>query len=125
MIEKNYEIILYGATGFTGQLCAKYLIDNYADLNWAIAGRDKEQIISFKTNTNDHFLLDEHHPLRVEIKSSTQEPSPYVLVRENLEGLLSRNVYYKLVNISVTRKLKHKKIVGIWSRNKFFELGEP
>jgi len=94
-------------------------------VDFSIAGRDKEQIISFKTNTNDHFLLDEHHPLRVEIKSSTKEPSPYVLVRENLEGLLSRNVYYKLVNISVTRKLKHKKIVGIWSRNQFFELGEP
>ena len=94
-------------------------------VDFSIAGRDKEQIISFKTNTNDHFLLDEHHPLRVEIKSSTKEPSPYVLVRENLEGLLSRNVYYKLVDISVTKKLKHKKIVGIWSRNQFFELGEP
>ena len=52
MIEKNYEIILYGATGFTGQLCAKYLIDNYADLNWAIAGRDKDKLEQLKLDLN-------------------------------------------------------------------------
>ena len=27
----------------------------------------------------------------------TQEPSPYILVRKNLEALISRNVFYQLV----------------------------
>ena len=31
-MEKNYEIIVYGATGFTGKICCKYLKDKYADL---------------------------------------------------------------------------------------------
>ena len=34
---------------------------------------------------------------RVEFSEKTNEPSPYLLVRKNLEGLISRNVFYQLV----------------------------
>ena len=51
-MQKKYEIVLYGATGFTGQLCAKYLMNNYPDLNWAIAGRDKEKLELLKSDIN-------------------------------------------------------------------------
>ncbi len=37
---RNYDIILYGATGFTGQLTARYLATQRQPLRWAIAGRD-------------------------------------------------------------------------------------
>ena len=43
-MDKKYEIIVYGATGFTGQICCKYLRDNYPDLVWAMAGRNKEKL---------------------------------------------------------------------------------
>jgi Uncharacterized conserved protein len=43
-MDKQYEIILYGATGFTGQICCKYIRDNYNDLIWAIGGRNKEKL---------------------------------------------------------------------------------
>ena len=49
-MEKKYEIILFGGTGFTGQLCAKYFKENYSDLNWAIAGRNKEKLEKIKEN---------------------------------------------------------------------------
>ena len=45
---KNYQIILYGATGFTGKLCAEYFRENYPDLNWAIAGRNKNKLEALK-----------------------------------------------------------------------------
>ncbi|MES2445093.1 MAG: saccharopine dehydrogenase NADP-binding domain-containing protein [Pseudomonadota bacterium] len=37
----EFDIIVYGATGFTGRLVAEYLTNNYADgsLAWAMAGR--------------------------------------------------------------------------------------
>ena len=39
-MDKKFDIIIYGATGFTGSLGAKYM-DKYSnDLKWAIAGRD-------------------------------------------------------------------------------------
>lgn len=37
----EFDIIIYGATGFTGRLVAEYLTNNYADgsVTWAMAGR--------------------------------------------------------------------------------------
>ena len=47
-MDRVYQIILYGATGFTGRLCAKYLRDNYPDIKWAIAGRNKQKLEDLK-----------------------------------------------------------------------------
>ncbi len=52
-MERKYQIILYGASGFTGKLCAEYLQKNYSDLNWAIAGRNKKKLENLK---NSHSL---------------------------------------------------------------------
>lgn len=49
-MEKKYEIIVYGATGFTGQICCKYLRDNYNDLVWAIAGRNGDKLDQIKSD---------------------------------------------------------------------------
>ena len=51
-MDKKYEIIIYGATGFTGQICCKYLRDNYPDLVWAMAGRNKEKLEQIKSDFN-------------------------------------------------------------------------
>ena len=48
MDSRAYQIILYGATGFTGRLCAEYLRDNYPDIKWAIAGRNKQKLEDLK-----------------------------------------------------------------------------
>ena len=47
-MDRAYQIILYGATGFTGRLCAEYLRDNYPDIKWAIAGRNKQKLEDLK-----------------------------------------------------------------------------
>ncbi len=39
MAEREFDIIVYGATGFTGRLVAEYLVQAYPDRNWAMAGR--------------------------------------------------------------------------------------
>ncbi|MES2989687.1 MAG: saccharopine dehydrogenase NADP-binding domain-containing protein [Pseudomonadota bacterium] len=36
---REFDIIVYGATGFTGRLVAEYLAANYSDVKWAMAGR--------------------------------------------------------------------------------------
>ena len=44
MHNRPYDIIVYGATGFTGKLVVEYLIEHYGVNNklftWAIAGRN-------------------------------------------------------------------------------------
>jgi short subunit dehydrogenase-like uncharacterized protein len=51
-MDREYQIILYGATGFTGKLCAEYLRDNYPKINWAIAGRDTQKLNDLKDSLN-------------------------------------------------------------------------
>jgi short subunit dehydrogenase-like uncharacterized protein len=40
----RYDIVLYGATGFTGALVAQYLARNAEGTRWAIAGRDASKL---------------------------------------------------------------------------------
>ncbi|MDB9818510.1 saccharopine dehydrogenase NADP-binding domain-containing protein [Pelagibacterales bacterium] len=43
-MDKKFDIIIYGATGFTGSLGAKYM-DKYSnEFKWAIAGRDSSKL---------------------------------------------------------------------------------
>src|SRR4030088_2018830 len=47
----KFDIIVYGATGFTGQLVAEYLAAHYTgkdDLKWAMAGRSKEKLAAVR-----------------------------------------------------------------------------
>ena len=41
----DLDIVLYGSTGFTGQLCVKYFAENAgANIRWAIAGRNEVKL---------------------------------------------------------------------------------
>ena len=41
---REFSIIVYGATGFTGRLVAEYLAERYPALNWAMAGRSQAKL---------------------------------------------------------------------------------
>ena len=49
-MNKKFDIIVYGATGFTGSLCVKYLKENYSGLTWGIAGRNQEKLENLSRN---------------------------------------------------------------------------
>jgi short subunit dehydrogenase-like uncharacterized protein len=41
----EYELVLFGATGYTGKLTAQHITKNLpTDLKWAIAGRSQEKL---------------------------------------------------------------------------------
>ena len=47
----KFDIVVYGATGFTGQLVAEYLAAHYkgdAGLKWAMAGRSKDKLAAVR-----------------------------------------------------------------------------
>ena len=48
-MERDYQIIVWGATGFTGQIVTEYLDNNYgSEIRWAIAGRNLEKLQNVK-----------------------------------------------------------------------------
>jgi len=53
---KEFDIIVWGASGFTGRLVAAYLFKQYGtqgDLKWAMAGRNQEKLIAVRAEVAD------------------------------------------------------------------------
>jgi hypothetical protein len=73
--------------------------------------------IRFKTMTDDVFFLDDAHPLRM-VQKEKKVQRPYVHVRQGMDALIHRNIFYALAEIAV----QHQKISGIWSSGIFFPL---
>ena len=52
--EKKFDLIIWGATGYTGKLVCEYIFKNYKSttLKWALGGRDKSKIKSLISSLN-------------------------------------------------------------------------
>jgi len=58
-MQKDIDIIIYGATGFTGKLCVKYFQSLNTTVNWAMAGRNliKLEKVAKENQTNVEILI--------------------------------------------------------------------
>ena len=83
-------------------------------------GRD--QVLAFTTNLGDVTLAGPDAALRVETDPETQEPAPYVLVRDRLEAKLTRPVFYELADMAIPSD-GDPDVLGVWSQGVFFEIG--
>jgi hypothetical protein len=97
------------------------------ELDWAGDGR--QQALSFRTNVDEVITAGPHHPIRVAHDVLTCEPTPYILVRDGagdrgVEARINRAVYYELVALAVPEWVGCRRMLGVWSRGKFFPLGE-
>ena len=58
MSEVNkFDVVIYGATGFTGKLVVEYMINQYghdSDVSWAMAGRNMEKLSSIRDELGAH-----------------------------------------------------------------------
>ncbi len=92
-----------------------------------VEGKDREQRITFETNVDDIVTVGQSHPLRVTNEQGTGGLKPYVLVRANLEALVSRALFYDLVALGTVKD----QWFGVWSNGTFFpmqrasEIGVP
>lgn len=96
----------------------------FAAVEATVAGEGATRQIVFRTNVDDVVPLDAEHPLRVSVHPETGEPSPYLLVRDRLEALIARPVYYQLVEMAEERSVDGKAVLGVESAGQFFVLGE-
>ena len=56
-MSKKYKIVIFGATGFTGELCAKFMSERYSEIPMAIAGRSQEKLEKIKAKHNLSFPI--------------------------------------------------------------------
>ena len=89
----------------------------------SVTGSGRAQALSFRTNLDDWVTAGPKHPIRVAMRPDSEEPSPYILIRDRLEALILRPVFYELVDRAETKRQDGKDILGLWSQNTFFPLG--
>ena len=82
-----------------------------------------EDILWFRTNLDAEIECDKNHPIRVETDRQTQEPRPYILVRDALEARLTRAGFYELADLAQERVIDGDKVLGVWSKGIFYPLG--
>lgn len=88
-----------------------------------VLGSGEQQVLRFTSNVDDQAEAGVDHPLRVQVDPATQEPSPYILMRTNLEALIHRNVFYQLVELAVPGEIDGQEWLGVWSHGQFYPIG--
>ncbi|MGH1368182.1 MAG: DUF1285 domain-containing protein [Maritimibacter sp.] len=80
----------------------------------------KDQVLTFTTSVEDVVSAGPDHPIRVQRDPESGEPSPYILVRANLEALIDRKSFYRLVEIGAHHEVEGERWFGLWSGGAFF-----
>ncbi len=76
----------------------------------------------FETNVGDTATAGPDHPIRIEKDPDTGEPSPYILIRAELEALIDRKSFYRLVEIGEVAAHDGQEWFGLRSDGAFFPI---
>lgn len=87
-------------------------------------GADKLQQLEFRIECDRSVIADRQHPIRVTTDPETGEPSPYIMVRDELEARINRATFYELVELGREEPIDHERLFGVWSCETFFPLGK-
>ena len=84
-----------------------------------VQGSGREQRLVFRTNVDDVVTAGSGHPLRFSVDAAGGGLKPYLLVRGRLEALVTRALYYDLVELAVTDA---ERGLGLWSDGAFLPM---
>ncbi len=87
-----------------------------------VAGSRRDQRLTFRTNVDDIVEAGPSHPIRFEVEAGSGGLKPYVLVRGRLEALVTRALYYDLVELAHDEPGRG---LGLWSAGTFFPMQAP
>ena len=92
----------------------------FVAIDFEVAGEGNEQRLTFLTHVDDEVIAGPDHPIRVARDPETGEPSPYILIRANLEALIDRKSFYRLVDRGTHEDHNGERWFGVWSDGQFF-----
>ncbi|WP_299147305.1 DUF1285 domain-containing protein [uncultured Tateyamaria sp.] len=90
----------------------------FVALDFEAKGAAADQVLTFTTHVEDVAVAGPDHPIRVHRDAQTGEPAPYILIRSDLEALIDRKSFYRLVDLGV----HHQDWFGVWSSGQFFQI---
>ena len=94
----------------------------FVAVDFELEGSGQAQTLTFTTNVADTVKAGPDAPIRIERDPKTGEPSPYVRIRANLDALIDRKSFYRLVDIGTSEIYHGKDWFGVWSGGQFFPI---
>jgi len=92
----------------------------FVAVDFEVSGAGTDQALSFTTHVEDVVTAGPDHPIRIVRDAETGEPAPYVLIRANLEALIDRKSFYRLIDLAVHADHDGERWFGLWSGGVFF-----
>lgn len=93
-------------------------------------GRGRDQRLDFVTNLGERIEAGPERPIVVEYRAGSEEPAPYLAMRNGLRARLTRSVFLELAERAEPGRAGPGRIepdgaavYGAWSRGAFFVLG--
>jgi hypothetical protein len=83
-----------------------------------VEGEGAARVIHFETQVEEEVAVGQEHPLRFADEPGTGGLKPYVLIRRNLEALVSRALFYDLVALGSIEG----EWFGVWSSGLFYPM---
>lgn len=90
----------------------------FVAVDFTADGQGKAQELTFRTHVDDEVPAGPDHPINVRRDPETDEPRPYVMVRNDLWALIDRKSFYRLAELGE----HHDGWFGVWSQGAFFGL---
>lgn len=93
-------------------------------------GAGRSQVLYFRTNLDAWIAAGGDHPIHMAISPSSGEPAPYIRVKEGLDALIVRQVFYELADLAIRadsdaadpQNADREATPGVWSQETFFPL---
>lgn len=96
----------------------------FVALELTVVGGGRDQELIFRTNLDETVTAGRDHHIRVTVDPASGEPRPYLAIRDGLEALIARPVFYQLVELGlVEQQPDGTAAYGVWSCGRFFSLG--
>jgi uncharacterized protein len=91
----------------------------FVAVDFTVQGTGQGQSLTFTTQTGDEAAAGPDHPLRVTY-APDGEPAPYVHIRRNLEALIDRKSFYRMIDLCSHHNHQGQDWFGLWSGGQFF-----
>lgn len=92
----------------------------FVAVDMSAAGIGSDGVLTFRTNLEDEVDAGPRNPIRVAFDETTGEPRPYIMIRDGMEALIARSVYYRLADIAIEQDGR----IGVYSMGHFFVLDQ-
>jgi len=80
-----------------------------------VRGEGRERQLVFRTNLDDIVAAGPEHPLRFVREEASGGLKPYLHVRGRLEALVTRALYYDLVELASPETIDGREVLALWS----------